>query len=280
MKTFFKNSAKSIGLIVLYILVQGLVVLGVMLFYVKFVDGFWTDLVNAIDNDSASNTVNAASMTVMGRILVPSMLISDLLITIPVVLFSKKKKDKIIKKIQINKFFIIVLLSLGLNIIIDLLLNFVPSDILSSYQKLMSVTDGMSFWQQLIIIGILAPIVEELLFRYAFIRPFRNYKPKLLKCSGVTVGIVLSAISFGIAHGNIVQSSYAFVLGLILGYIYTRDFNLSESILMHITINSSSLILGTLKAPYSYVMMGMMLLSFVVSVFLIVMEKKRCKNKL
>lgn len=278
MKDFFKNSAKSIGLIVLYFLVQGLVVLGVMLFYVKFVDGFWTDLIDAMYSENSS--VNATSMAVMGRILVPTMLISDLLITLPVVLFSKKKKEKIIKKIQINKFFIIVLLSLGINIIIELLLNLVPSNVISSYQELMSVTDGMTFWQQMLIMGILAPVVEELLFRYAFIRPFRTYQPKVLKCSGITLGIVLSAVSFGIAHGNIVQSSYAFVLGLLLGYIYTRNFNLSESILMHMTINSSSLILNVLKEHYSYVMMIIMLLSFVVSISLIVWEKKRCKNKL
>lgn len=92
MKDFFKNSAKSIGLIVLYFLVQGLVVLGVMLFYVKFVDGFWTDLIDAMYSENSS--VNATSMAVMGRILVPTMLISDLLITLPVVLFSKKKKEK------------------------------------------------------------------------------------------------------------------------------------------------------------------------------------------
>lgn len=278
MKDFFKNSAKSIGLIVLYFLVQGLVVLGVMLFYVKFVDGFWTDLIDAMYSENSF--VNATSMAVIGRILVPAMLISDLLITLPVVLFSKKKKEKIIKKIQINKFFIIVLLSLGINIIIELLLNLVPSNVISSYQELMSVTDGMTFWQQMLIMGILAPVVEELLFRYAFIRPFRTYQPKVLKCSGITLGIVLSAVSFGIAHGNIVQSSYAFVLGLLLGYIYTRNFNLSESILMHMTINSSSLILNVLKEPYSYVMTIMMLLSFVVSISLIVWEKKRCKNKL
>lgn len=275
MRELFKKLAKSFSLVLFYVLVQCVVITGVMLFYVYFVDGFWTDLVDAIDSGKGSITIE--SMSVMCRILVPSMLLSDLLTTIPIMMFSKKKNEKLIKKIEINKFFIIILLSLGLNIITEFMLNFVPSDILNNYNELMSVTNDMTFLQQMLIVGILAPIVEELIFRYAFIRPFRNYKPKLIKCDGITIGIILSALSFGIAHGNLVQGIYAFAFGLILGYIYTREFNLAESILMHMTINSSSVVLSTLKEPYSYVMMIMMVISFILGIVLLVKEKEKCR---
>ena len=47
---------------------------------------------------------------------------------------------------------------------------------------------------------------------------------------------------FGIAHMNPIQSTYAFILGLILGYIYYKTGNLLNSILLHLTINSTSVL--------------------------------------
>lgn len=271
MNDFLKRILKSIGLVVLYILVQCVVVTGVMFYFMYFDNDFMTALEEAMTQ--YSNVVNPASMRIMYRLLVPTMLLSDLLTTIPILIFSKKKNEKIIRKIEKNKFFIIILLSLGLNILMEFLLGFVPDDVMSSYTELMAVTENMSFFWQMIVIGILAPIVEELIFRYACIRPFKTYKPKVLKCKGETIGIIFSALMFGLAHGNIVQSTYAFIFGLLLAYVYTREYNLSESILMHMTINSSSTILVALTEPFSIIMEVGMIVCMIVSIVIIVKRK-------
>jgi membrane protease YdiL (CAAX protease family) len=93
----------------------------------------------------------------------------------------------------------------------------------------MDVVVSQGFSITLIASGILAPIVEELTFRYCIC--------KMCGCS-----IFISALIFGIAHMNLVQSTYAFIIGLVLGKIYTEDFNLLKPILVHIAINSSSII--------------------------------------
>lgn len=78
-------------------------------------------------------------------------------------------------------------------------------------------------------VGILFPILEELLFR-------RLLCHKLLPL-GEKKTIILSAAIFGFIHGNLYQFAYAFLLGLIFGYIYVKTGKLIYTIIFHCIIN-------------------------------------------
>lgn len=82
--------------------------------------------------------------------------------------------------------------------------------------------------------GILAPISEEILFRGLILRSFQPYGKKF--------AIFASAFLFGIYHGNFIQSPFAFVVGLVLGYVAV-EYSMFWSILLH-AINN--LVLGDL----------------------------------
>ncbi|MDP0880704.1 CPBP family intramembrane glutamic endopeptidase, partial [Klebsiella variicola] len=60
-------------------------------------------------------------------------------------------------------------------------------------------------------------------------------------------------ILFGVSHGNLVQGTYAFVLGVIFGIVYLYTNNLWITILLHMGINSSS-VLFTFMPIYINVM--------------------------
>ena len=60
-------------------------------------------------------------------------------------------------------------------------------------------------------VGILAPISEELIFRGWVLRALRPY--------GKRFSIVASALLFGLFHGNLLQAPYAFLVGLVMGYV-------------------------------------------------------------
>lgn len=60
-------------------------------------------------------------------------------------------------------------------------------------------------------VSIFAPVFEEILFRGLILRSLQPYGKKF--------AILASAFLFGIFHGNIVQSPYAFAVGLVLGYV-------------------------------------------------------------
>ena len=57
---------------------------------------------------------------------------------------------------------------------------------------------------------------------------------------------MLSAAIFGLAHGNLFQLFYSFLIGLLLGLIYVKTGKLIYSTVYHIIIN----LLGTVFAPW------------------------------
>ncbi len=85
--------------------------------------------------------------------------------------------------------------------------------------------------QGLILYGVITPVIEEALFRWILFGRLKVY------VSAVAAG-VLSAIIFGIYHGNLIQGIYAFVFGLMLAFVYWRTDLVLSSVIMHGAANS------------------------------------------
>ena len=98
-----------------------------------------------------------------------------------------------------------------------------------------------SGWGGILAIAIVGPILEELLFRGAITKA-------LLQKFSPGKAIFISALIFGIFHINPVQILPAFLIGLLLGWIYYKTASLIPCILMHILNNSLSVYLN-LKYP-------------------------------
>lgn len=85
---------------------------------------------------------------------------------------------------------------------------------------------------------ILAPVLEEFVFRKQLIDRTRRY--------GEKTAVMLSAVTFGLLHQNLFQFFYAFGLGLLLAYIYLRTGRLRYSAILHAIIN----FMGSVLAPW------------------------------
>ena len=85
---------------------------------------------------------------------------------------------------------------------------------------------------------ILAPVIEEYIFRKQLIDRMHIYGEKL--------AVVTSALMFGLFHGNLSQFFYAFALGLVFGYVYLKTGKLRYSIGLHILIN----LIGSVIGPF------------------------------
>lgn len=96
---------------------------------------------------------------------------------------------------------------------------------------------GGPFLVKLLIFAVLAPLVEELVFRRALIRRMRIY--------GERTAVVTAALMFALFHGNLSQFFYAFALGLLFGYIYLKTDRMRYSVALHIFAN----LLGSIVAP-------------------------------
>lgn len=91
---------------------------------------------------------------------------------------------------------------------------------------------------KILVVVILAPLLEEFLFRKQIIDRCGKY--------GEKPAILFSALTFGLFHMNLFQFFYAFGLGLVFAYVYTRTRRLRYSVIMHMIIN----FMGAVIAPF------------------------------
>jgi hypothetical protein len=82
------------------------------------------------------------------------------------------------------------------------------------------------FWGAFMKVAIIAPIVEELIFRGLLLQGFRrNYSPLM--------AVMMSALLFALFHLNPWQFPATFMLGLLLGWIMLRTNNILLAVLGH-----------------------------------------------
>lgn len=92
------------------------------------------------------------------------------------------------------------------------------------------MVQNQSFFAMFVWIGIITPIVEEVVFRGLVFRRLKDYmKPGM--------AVLVSAVLFGLYHGNMVQFVYATFLGIIFALLVERTHSLWGSILAHMGAN-------------------------------------------
>ncbi len=107
----------------------------------------------------------------------------------------------------------------------------------SSANPVLAYAMDDSLWLRVLVMVLLAPAIEEYIFRKQLIDRTCVYGEKL--------AVVTSAAAFGLFHGNLSQFFYAFALGLVFGYIYLKTGRLRYSMALHMMIN----FMGGVLAP-------------------------------
>lgn len=85
---------------------------------------------------------------------------------------------------------------------------------------------------------IVAPLLEELIFRKALIDRTRQYGEKW--------AVILSGLLFGLFHMNFFQFFYAFFVGVLFAYIYVRTGKFSYVAILHAIVN----FFGSVVSPW------------------------------
>lgn len=126
------------------------------------------------------------------------------------------------------------------NLMVSVIAALMPSA-LTAYEELLEASgmgDELSIAMILYSV-ILAPIGEELAFRGLTLRIGRKALP-------FWAANLIQAFLFGVFHMNIIQGSYAFVLGLILGFVCEKGGSIYYAIFLHFLFN----FWGTIIAPF------------------------------
>jgi membrane protease YdiL (CAAX protease family) len=82
----------------------------------------------------------------------------------------------------------------------------------------------------LLLVGIIAPICEEYIYRHLLLRPLRRY--------GDFLAIAVTSVLFGFFHANLTQFFYTTVAGFLLGIVAVKANSVKPAIILHAMNNS------------------------------------------
>lgn len=89
-------------------------------------------------------------------------------------------------------------------------------------------------WQQILLMVVVMPAVEELAFRGLVFQVLRKH-------SSFWASALLSAACFGLYHGNMLQAVYGFFVGLLLAWLLERSGRIFVPIWVHAAANLTSI---------------------------------------
>ncbi|MCU6734714.1 CPBP family intramembrane glutamic endopeptidase [Diplocloster agilis] len=147
----------------------------------------------------------------------------------------KKERLKLAQVFSVRSFSAEICLAVGFYFIITLYLSFAGfafPNLMEDYNLLMEQT-GIADRTVLSTIStiVFAPICEEVIFRGLTYKFARRAGLNFLLAN------ILQALLFGIIHMNWIQGTYAFCLGLLLGFVNERYHSLYAAVLLHALFN-------------------------------------------
>ena len=166
---------------------------------------------------------------------------SELTILIPGVIYILIKRldlrtDIGFRPIKPGTFFMCILLTLFVTPIssfVNVLSQLFVSNTMTQMSDTLLGGSGIVVW---FLAAIYGPFCEEFVFRGIFNNRYEKYVGPL------GAGLI-SAMLFGLAHMNVNQAAYAFVLGVIFSIINRAAGSILPSLIIHICINGSNMLL-------------------------------------
>ena len=138
------------------------------------------------------------------------------------------------RKISIPKFLVITLCSYGIMQVLNIGGNLISTIIqlllrIEVNNPLEQIISASSVWLNIIMVVIVAPVMEEYIFRGLLYKKLIGYGPK--------VYILFSSLLFMFFHINVYQMLYAFCLGLVFAGLTAYTGTIKYSLAMHMLIN-------------------------------------------
>ena len=111
--------------------------------------------------------------------------------------------------------------------------------------ELLKQMTGGPFWSSFLLTAIFAPVFEEWLCRGMVLRGLlTKMKPGW--------AIVVSALFFALIHMNPWQALNAFIIGLVMGYVYYKTGSLLLTMLIHFVNNGTAVVMSQIPSLEGY----------------------------
>ncbi len=267
------SKLKSFGFGFLYFIIGFIVELSLsfMILIVSFKDGINKNQAEFLEKNLFKDAVFNIELTV----------IMDIIL---IVLFGcwyyfiRRERDvvKINYRASLNKKTISILAVMGIAAnyaagIVVMIFSFITPTTLDKYNETLETfnTDAVPGIIMVLIVAILGPLAEELMFRCMIFRTLRK---------GFTFwpAAIISAAMFGIFHMDLIQGTYAFCFGIFLAYVYDKNWSLFAVWLMHGLFNGASFVMDFINdiLPFSedinsYINLGLTFVGLIITIIFV-----------
>ena len=135
-----------------------------------------------------------------------------------------------LKRFSVSYLPYLLLLGFALILMVNFGLELLPQSVLESYVEQSRIFGDDTSLIGIVAVVIVAPVFEEIFFRGLILSTLRK---------GIPTGwaIFLSAVVFGVAHGQILWMAYAFIIGLVFAYVAVKTGSIAASMVLHILFN-------------------------------------------
>ena len=168
---------------------------------------------------------------------------------------NRREIDYVLKdRLKISNTVGIVVLALGTlalsqlwMVLVDFLAQHIPyfARAIESYSVVTVTIESDNLILMTIVLAIIVPIVEELLFRGVLLSELRRVMPGWLAAT-------LIGVFFGLFHGNLVQGVYAAIAGVVMGLVYVWTNSIWAPILFHMVYNFFGGVVPTMIEKYGW----------------------------
>jgi len=225
---------------ILEVLLYVMVFLTIQLFVTYLVGGIQLYIDDVSLHDIAARAANGTMMPDATGMIIISVVSSVLTLLLFLLLhWTPATRDYLLTRPWTAMAWVLIL-ALGTIIPSTWLSEQIPYDMPAEMEALLA--DMMRNRWGYLAIGILAPLAEEAVFRGAVLRVLL----RLFDKKWHWIAIAISAILFGLVHGNVQQFVHATLIGLILGWMYYRTDSILPGVLFHWVNNSAAYVISNL----------------------------------
>lgn len=162
-------------------------------------------------------------------------IVISMIIFIPI-FYTIYKKYKVKNNFKLKDIIVPILFGVSISLIYNILL-FNLNNIVYFTDKFNG--NNLPILIQIISSGIFGPIIEELVFRGVVYNKLKEFNKPMR-------AIILTSIIFGIIHFDVINAIYAFGVSFILIYLYEKYKTLKAPIIMHISLNTTIILMISL----------------------------------
>lgn len=177
--------------------------------------------------------MNTALYAYMG----PSLLISDFLVIVILLLLKYCSIKELFRKVPANVLLISIVFAMTGMYAVELISSGfdIPNTLEEQFKALAGTLSGF------LGVCIIGPVMEEMLMRRVILKEMAK------ATKSMWWGIIISSALFAIIHGNPIQVVFAMPAGIFLGWIYCKTGSLLVPICIHIINNTVSFILMSIN---------------------------------